>query len=140
MFIHGVTNGQYNSHFFVTRFKVAFFHFSTMFDMFEATIPQDDKDRLLFEQQFFGKEAMNIIACEGTERIERPEMYKSWHVRTLRAGFRQVSVDPELLQRVSKVKTDYHKNFSVDQDGKWILLGWKGRVIQGFSCWIPTHN
>ncbi|GFQ08638.1 scarecrow-like protein 34 [Phtheirospermum japonicum] len=140
MFIHGVANGNYNSPFFFARFKEALFHFSTMFDMFEATIPRDDEDRLRFEQQFFGKEAMNIIACDGTERIERPETYKHWQVRTVRAGFRQVSLDQETLKRVSKVKTDYNKNFSVDEDGKWILLGWKGRVIQGFSCWRPIHN
>ncbi|KAL3653178.1 hypothetical protein CASFOL_002859 [Castilleja foliolosa] len=140
MFIHGVTNGRYNSHFFMTRFKVAFFHFSTMFDMFEATIAQHDKDRLLFEQQFFGKEAMNIIACEGTERIERPETYKNWQARTVRAGLTQVPIDEEIVKRICMVKKDYHKNFSVDQDGKWILLGWKGRVVQGLSCWRPTHN
>ncbi|GFQ08418.1 scarecrow-like protein 14 [Phtheirospermum japonicum] len=140
MFIHGVANGNYNSPFFFTRFKEALFHFSTMFDMFEATIPQDDEDRLRFEQQFFGKEAMNIIACDGMERIERPETYKLWQVRTARAGFRQLSLDQEIIKRVIKVKTGYHKNFSVDEDGKWVLLGWKGRVIQGFSCWRPTHN
>ncbi|KAL3653179.1 hypothetical protein CASFOL_002860 [Castilleja foliolosa] len=140
IFIHGITNGQYNSHFLVTRFKVAFFHFSTMFDMFEATLPQDDKDRLLFEQQFFGKEAMNIIACEGTERIERPETYKNWQGRTVMSGFTQVPIDQEIVKHMSTVKKDYHKKFSVDEDGKWILLGWKGRVIHGFSCWRPTHN
>ncbi|KAL3653166.1 hypothetical protein CASFOL_002847 [Castilleja foliolosa] len=140
MFIHGVTNGHYNSPFFVTRFKVAFFHFSTMFDMFEATIPRDDKDRQLYEDQFFGKEALNIIACEGTERVECPETYKYWEGRTVRVGLQQVPIDQETVKRMSKVKKDYHENFSVDEDGKWILLGWKGRVIQAFSCWRPIHN
>ncbi|KAL3653164.1 hypothetical protein CASFOL_002845 [Castilleja foliolosa] len=140
MFVHGIANGKYTTPFFATRFKEAFFHFSTMFDMFEATMPPDDEDRLLFEQQFFGKETMDIIACEGTERIERPETYKNWQTRNLRAGFRQLTIDQEIVKCVSKVKTGYHKNFSVDQDGKWILLGWKGRVIQAFSCWRPIHN
>ncbi|GFQ06915.1 scarecrow-like protein 33 [Phtheirospermum japonicum] len=140
MFVHGIANATYSSPFFVTRFKEAFYHFSTMFDMFEATVPQDDEDRLLYEEQFFGKEAMNIIACEGTERVEMPETYKQWQVRTVRVGFRQVPIDQEILKRVTKVKKNYHKYFSVDEDGKWILLGWKGRVIQGFSCWTPTHN
>ncbi|GFP86029.1 scarecrow-like protein 14 [Phtheirospermum japonicum] len=99
-----------------------------MFDMFEATVPQDDKDILLFEQQFFGKEAMNIIACDGTKRIERPESYKHWQTRIVRAGFRQLLLDQEIIKRVIKVKIGYHKNFLVDEDGKWILLGWKGHV------------
>ncbi|GFP97376.1 scarecrow-like protein 14 [Phtheirospermum japonicum] len=140
MFIHGVANGTYNSPFFFTRFKEAFFHFSTWFDMFEATVPRDDKDRLLYEEQYWGKEAVNIIACEGTERVERPETYKQWQCRTSRFGFRQVPIDQEIVKHVSKVKKDYHKYFLVDEDGKWVLLGWKGRVIQGFSCWRPAHN
>ncbi|XP_019195027.1 PREDICTED: scarecrow-like protein 11 [Ipomoea nil] len=36
IFIHGVGNGAYNSPFFTTRFREAIFHFSTLFDMFEA--------------------------------------------------------------------------------------------------------
>ncbi|KAL3653182.1 hypothetical protein CASFOL_002863 [Castilleja foliolosa] len=107
MFIHGVTNSQYNSPFFVTRFKVAFFHFSTIFDMLETIIPRDDKDRLIFEQQFFGKEAMNIIACEGTERLECPETYKYWQGRAVRAGFTKVPIDQAIAKLVSKVKRDY---------------------------------
>ncbi|KAL3653167.1 hypothetical protein CASFOL_002848 [Castilleja foliolosa] len=140
MFIHGVTNGQFNSPFFITRFKEALFHFSTMFDMFEATMPRDDKDRLLYEEQFFGKEAMNTIACEGTERVECPETYKYWQGRAVSVGLRQVPIDQEIVKCVRKVKRDYHESFSLDEDGKWILVGWKGRVIQGFSCWTPTHN
>ncbi|KAL3653171.1 hypothetical protein CASFOL_002852 [Castilleja foliolosa] len=138
MFIHGITNAQFNSHYFATRFKEAFYHFSTMFDMFEATIPQDDEDRLLYEQQFFGKEAMNIIACEGTQRIERPETYKHWEWRTVRAGLRQIPIDQEAVKLINEAKKEYHKSFTVDQDGKWIILGWRGRVIQAFSCWRPT--
>ncbi|GFP97373.1 scarecrow-like protein 14 [Phtheirospermum japonicum] len=136
LFIHGVANGTYNTPFFVTRFREAFFHFSSMFDMFEATIPQDDEDRLLFEEHIYGKEAMNIIACEGTERVERPETYRQWQGRNRRAGFRQVPMDQEIIKHVrSKVKTEYHKDFSVDEDGKWLLQGWKGRVIHAMSCW-----
>ncbi|KAL0390236.1 UNVERIFIED_CONTAM: Scarecrow-like protein 14 [Sesamum calycinum] len=68
MFIHGVVNGTYNTPFFVTRFREALFHFSSMFDMFEANISREDPHRRLFEEQVFGKDAMNIIACEGTDQ------------------------------------------------------------------------
>ncbi|KAK4440888.1 Scarecrow-like protein 14 [Sesamum alatum] len=141
MFIHGVVNGTYNTPFFVTRFREALFHFSSMFDMYEATISRDDQHRRLFEEQVFGKDAMNIIACEGTERVERPETYKQWQVRHHRAGFRQLALDQEMVKYVrSKVKTYYHKDFSVDEDGKWMLQGWKGRVLHAISYWQPAHE
>ncbi|KAK3006892.1 hypothetical protein RJ639_009581 [Escallonia herrerae] len=48
---------------------------------------------------------MNVIACEGAERIERPETYKQWQVRNLRAGFRQLPLNDEILDmiRIGKV-------------------------------------
>ncbi|KAL8531450.1 hypothetical protein ACS0TY_008158 [Phlomoides rotata] len=141
MFIHGVVNGTYNTPFFITRFREALFHFSSFFDMYEDTLPREDQTRLLFEEEVFGKDAMNIIACEGTERIDRPETYKQWHVRNVRAGFKQLHLDQQLVTYVrNKVKMEYHKDFCVDEDGKWLLQGWKGRVLHAISCWKPAHN
>ncbi|KZV28807.1 scarecrow-like protein 33-like [Dorcoceras hygrometricum] len=141
LFIHGIINGTFNTPFFITRFRETLFHFSSMFDMFEATIAQEDPERLLFEEHIFGKEIMNIVACEGSERVERPETYKQWQARNVRAGLRQLPLDPEIVKHVkNKVKREYHKDFSVDEDGKWMLQGWKGRVIHGLSYWIPTSK
>lgn len=139
LFMHGVVNGTYNAPFFVTRFREALYHFSSLFDMFDANLPLEDPGRLRYEKEIFGREAMNVVACEGLERIERPETYKLWQVRNLRAGFRQVPLDQELVQKVKKtVKSEYHKDFVVDVDGQWLLQGWKGRIIYAFSCWKPA--
>ncbi|XP_060167239.1 scarecrow-like protein 30 [Lycium barbarum] len=141
IFIHGVVNGTFNTPFFVTRFREALFHFSSLFDMFEATLPREDEDRKLFEEEVFARDAMNVIACEGTERVERPETYKQWQLRCVRAGFKQVPLDQEIMKIVrTKVRSEYHKDFSVDEDGHWMLQGWKGRVIYALSCWKPTRR
>ncbi|XP_015952240.1 scarecrow-like protein 30 [Arachis duranensis] len=139
IFIHGVVNGTYNAPFFLTRFREALFHFSALFDMFEATVPRDNPHRLMFEQGLFGRDAINVIACEGAERVERPETYKQWQVRNRRAGFKQLAIAPELLNRVKgMVKKEYHKDFVVDEDGKWVLQGWKGRILHALSPWVPA--
>ncbi|CAH9129166.1 unnamed protein product [Cuscuta epithymum] len=141
MFIHGVVNGTYNAPFFDSRFREALFHFSSLFDMFEVTVPSEDKDRLLFEEMVLGTELLNVIACEGTQRVERPETYKQWQTRSLRAGFQQLPLDQEIVKFVKeKVKLDYNKNFSVEEDGNWLLQGWKGRVHHAVSCWKPNNN
>ncbi|NP_001312025.1 scarecrow-like protein 14 [Nicotiana tabacum] len=141
MFIHGVVNGTYNTPFFLTRFREALFHFSTLFDMFEATMPREDEDRKLFEEEVFARDAMNVIACEGTERVERPETYKQWQLRCARAGFKQLPLDQEIVNFVSnKVRREYHKDFSVDEDSQWMLQGWKGRVVYALSCWKPAEQ
>ncbi|KAI4339186.1 hypothetical protein MLD38_024150 [Melastoma candidum] len=46
----------------------------------------------------FRWEAMNVIACEGSERIERPETYKQWQMRNTRAGFRQLPLNREIVE------------------------------------------
>ncbi|KAK6916152.1 Transcription factor GRAS [Dillenia turbinata] len=138
-FVHGVVNGAYNAPFFVTRFREALFHFSAFLDMLDCNIPRDNQDRMWLEEELCGKEVMNIVACEGSDRIERPETCKQWQARNLRAGFEQLPLDQELLGSVrSKVKTYYHKDFTVEEDGQWMLQEWKGRTLFALSCWKPA--
>ncbi|XP_023758828.1 scarecrow-like protein 14 [Lactuca sativa] len=139
MFVQTVVNGSYSSPFFVTRFKEALFHFSSMFDMFDATLDRDDEERLNFEREFCGREALNVIACEGGERVERPETYKQWQARNLRAGFKIKPLERAFVSKLrGKVKAGYHKDFVFDDDGKWVLQGWKGRILRATSCWVPA--
>eukprot|EP00261_Vitis_vinifera_P010521 XP_002280790.1 PREDICTED: scarecrow-like protein 14 [Vitis vinifera] len=139
IFIHSITNGSYNAPFFVTRFREALFHFSAVFDALGNNIASENEHRLMYEKEFLGQEVMNVIACEGSERVERPETYRQWQVRTLNAGFRQLPLNQELTKKLkTKVKLGHHKDFLVDEDGNWLLQGWKGRVLFASSCWIPA--
>ncbi|GJX16469.1 scarecrow-like protein 30 [Tanacetum coccineum] len=136
LFIHGVVNGNYNAPFFLTRFREAYFNFSVLFDMFEAALHREDEERLLFEKEVIGREVINVIACEGTKRIERPETYKQWQARNERAGFTAVRMNKDIMKEVkAKVKIGFHKDFMVDNEGDWMVQGWKGRVIYAISSW-----
>ncbi|KAL1298478.1 hypothetical protein HN51_042831 [Arachis hypogaea] len=139
IFLHGVVNGSYSAPFFLTRFREALFHFSSQFDMFEANVPREDVERMILEKGLIGRDAINVIACEGAERVERPETYKQWQIRNKRAGFKQIRVDQELVNEIKgMLKKEYHRDFVVDQDGKWVLQGWKGRILHALSAWVPA--
>ncbi|KAE8696676.1 Scarecrow-like protein 14 [Hibiscus syriacus] len=141
LFIHGIENGTYNAPFFVTRFREALFHFSAKFDIFEANVSREDPGRMMFEKEVLGRDVMNVIACEGSKRVERPETYKQWQARTVRSGFKQVPLDKELVKKVRNlVQCNYHRDFGLDLDGHWMLQVWKGRVIYALSCWKPASN
>ncbi|KAG5253724.1 scarecrow protein [Salix suchowensis] len=141
IFIHGVVNGAFNAPYFVTRFREALYHYSSLFDMFEATVLREDENRMLFEKEQYGREIINVIACEGSTRVERPETYKQWQSRNLRAGFRQLTLDQELFKDVSSVvKSEYQRDFVVDADGQWMLQGWKGRITHALSVWKPVQE
>ncbi|GMI94637.1 SCARECROW-like 14, GRAS (GAI, RGA, SCR) 2, ARABIDOPSIS THALIANA GRAS (GAI, RGA, SCR) 2 [Hibiscus trionum] len=113
IFVHSIINGSYNSPFFVTRFKEALFHLSAVFDMFDNTLPRDEPARLMFESEFYGQEAVNVVACEGHARVQRPETYKQWQIRMTRAGFKPLPLKQE---------------------------GWKGRILYASSCWVPAQE
>ncbi|CAM0874239.1 unnamed protein product [Alopecurus aequalis] len=137
VFIHGIMNGSYGATYFLTRFREALFHYSAQFDLLDATVPRDNDGRLLLERDIFGRSALNVIACEGADRVERPETYKQWQLRNQRAGLMQLPLNPEVVRLVlDKVKDSYHKDFVVDGDQRWLLHRWKGRVLYALSAWI----
>ncbi|KAF9598660.1 hypothetical protein IFM89_029910 [Coptis chinensis] len=141
VFIQGIVNGAYSAPFFITRFREALFHYSSLFDMLETNVPREHPERMLLEKDLFGREALNVIACEGSERVERPETYKQWQVRNMRAGFQQLPLNPECMKKArDRVKSSYHKDFVIDQDSQWMLQGWKGRIIYALSSWRPVPD
>ncbi|KAF0919391.1 hypothetical protein E2562_029338 [Oryza meyeriana var. granulata] len=140
LFIHGVVNGSYNAPFFVTRFREALFHYSAIFDMLETNIPRDNEQRLLIESALFSREAISVISCEGLERMERPETYKQWQVRNQRAGFKQLPLNQDMMKRAREKVKCYHKDFIIDEDNRWLLQGWKGRILFALSTWKPDNR
>ncbi|XP_062084985.1 scarecrow-like protein 11 [Humulus lupulus] len=139
LFIHGVVNGTYSAPFFMTRFKEALFHYSPLFDMFDTTVPRQEEYRLKFEKAVYGRDIENVIACEGLDRVERPETYRQWQVRNTRAGFKPIPLDQEIFEAVkNSVHTSYDHNFVIERHGEWLLQGWKGRRIYCLSFWKPT--
>ncbi|KAI3925925.1 hypothetical protein MKW98_028061 [Papaver atlanticum] len=138
VFVHGILNGTYNSPFFVPRFRDALFHFYSMFDVLDTIVPRENPERIFIERNFLAKEALNIIACEGSERVERPETYKKWQLRNTKAGLMQLPLNTHIIKKVKKQAiSDYHKDFVVDEDSRWLLLGWKGRILFAVSSWKP---
>lgn len=140
VYILGVVNGAYSAPFFLSRFREALFHFSTLFDMLDTCVPRDIPERMLIEREIFGREAMNVIACEGSERIERPETYKQWQMRNRRAGFTQLPLNQEIVKIAKDRLHAYnHRDFVIDEDGRWLLQGWKGRIVYALSSWRAAY-
>ncbi|KAL1208495.1 Scarecrow-like protein 11 [Cardamine amara subsp. amara] len=143
LFLFAEINGLYNSPFFMTRFREALFHFSSLFDMYDTTIQGEDeyKNRSLLERELLVRDAMSVISCEGAERFARPETYKQWRVRILRAGFKPATISKVIMKEAKEiVRKRYHRDFLIDSDNNWVLQGWKGRVIYAFSCWKPAEK
>nr|AAO59980.1 hypothetical protein [Oryza sativa Japonica Group] len=75
------------------------------------------------------------------ERIERPESYKKWKVRNLKAGLVQLPLNPAIVRETQDmVRKGYHKDFLVDEEDQWLVLGWKGRILYASSTWQPNDS
>lgn len=138
VFVQGVVNAGYNAPFFTSRFREAVSHFSAMFDALEASMPAEHPDRVIVEQEILGREILNIVACEGLERVERAETYRQWQARTLRAGFTQMPIMKTTVEKISNFMRGFHRNYGIGEDGGWFLAGWKETILHAFSAWQPT--
>uniref|UniRef100_A0A0D9VW26 Uncharacterized protein n=1 Tax=Leersia perrieri TaxID=77586 RepID=A0A0D9VW26_9ORYZ len=136
VFVQGVLSGSYGVPFFLTRFKEVMYHYASLFDMLDKTIPRDNETRTIIERDIYQYIMLNVIACEGPERIERPESYKKWKVRNVKAGLVQLPLNLVIAKETQDmVRKGYHKDFLVEEEDQWLVLGWKGRITYAISTW-----
>ncbi|KAI5062705.1 hypothetical protein GOP47_0023244 [Adiantum capillus-veneris] len=135
VYVQGIVTGSYSTPFFTRRFREALFHFESVFDMLETFINKDTTDRLVFESEILGKAILHIVACEGTEVIERIDKYKHWQAVTEEVGFQQLPLDEEIKNNVHVMLKSCHKEYTVAEDSQYLLMGWKGRMLHAMSTW-----
>ncbi len=138
VFVAVVSNASLNEPFFMSRVRETIKYYSIQFDTLDVIMPPYLKERFLIEQEIHGREILNIIACEGLERVERPESYRQWHSRIQRAGFIQKSIQLSETDTIKSILRSYDKRFGIGRDGGWFLSGWRNQVMNAFSIWEPT--
>ncbi|CAO2142687.1 unnamed protein product [Urochloa humidicola] len=136
VFIQSILNRSCGSS-FLPRFRELLGYYLALFDILDATIPRESKSRLALEQAMLGRSAVNAIACEGLDLVDRPEKYKQWQARNKRAGLRQLPLKTSIIEVVKdKVMKHHHKDFFIGEEGQWLLQGWMGRILFAHSTWV----
>jgi hypothetical protein len=140
VFVTGVVNASCNEPFFLSRLHETIKHYSVQFDTLDVVIPNSfEKNRVIFEKEVMGREILNIIACEGTTRVERFESYKQWHRCIQQSAFKQKPLGcPSAAHIVDEsILGSYDKRFGMGKDDGWFLMGWKNEIVCAFSAWEP---
>ncbi|KAK6154386.1 hypothetical protein DH2020_008634 [Rehmannia glutinosa] len=120
---------------FVPRFVETLDYYSAMFESIDVTMPRDSKDRVNVEKQCLARDVVNVIACEGRERIERHELFGKWRLRFMMAGFRQFPLSSYVNSVIRGLLGCYSEHYTlVEKDGA-MLLGWKDRNLFSASAW-----
>ncbi|URE39192.1 GRAS domain family [Musa troglodytarum] len=120
---------------FLTRFMETLDYYSAMFESIDVTLPRDSKERINVEQHCLAKDIVNIVACEGKDRIERHELLGKWRSRLSMAGFKPYPLSPYVNSVIKTLLGYYSDKYTlVEKDGT-LLLGWKNRNLISASAW-----
>ncbi|KAI3769011.1 hypothetical protein L6452_00107 [Arctium lappa] len=131
-------DANHNGPFFLGRFLESLHYYSAIFDSLEASMGRNSVERLKIERNHFAEEIRNIVAYEGTERVERHERADQWRRQLGRAGF-QVVAGMKERQATAMKSVSSCDGYTVGNDQKGhVLLGWKGRPIMLASAWQPS--
>ncbi|KAF2285851.1 hypothetical protein GH714_008420 [Hevea brasiliensis] len=109
---------------FLTRFIETLDYYLAMFESIDVTLPRDRKERIGVEQHCLAKDIVNVIACEGKERVERHELFGKWKSRLTMAGFRHYPLSSYVNSVISRLLRCYSENYTlVEKDGVMLLAG-----------------
>ncbi|XP_072956343.1 chitin-inducible gibberellin-responsive protein 1-like [Typha angustifolia] len=120
---------------FLTRFSETFDYYYAMFESIDVTMPRDNKERISVEQHCLAKDIVNIIACEGNERVERHELLGKWRSRLSMAGFKPYPLSSYVNSVIKTLLGYYSDNYRLVEKNGALLLGWKNRDLISASAW-----
>ncbi|BAF21831.1 chitin-inducible gibberellin-responsive protein 1 [Oryza sativa Japonica Group] len=120
---------------FLMRFGETMEYYSAMFESIDANLPRDNKERISVEQHCLAKDIVNIIACEGKDRVERHELLGKWKSRLTMAGFRPYPLSSYVNSVIRKLLACYSDKYTLDEKDGAMLLGWRSRKLISASAW-----
>ncbi|KNA06766.1 hypothetical protein SOVF_178030 [Spinacia oleracea] len=113
-------------------------YYSAVFDSIDSTLPFDIPARVKIEEMF-GREIRNIVACEGSDRIERHEKFGNWKRKMEQEGFRGImrrDDESEVFQSRMLLKMYSNEGYNVEEQGdEGITLRWMDQPLYTVSLW-----
>lgn len=120
---------------FVQRFAETLDYYTAIFESIDLALPRDDRERINMEQHCLAREIVNLIACEGEERVERHEVFGKWKARLTMAGFRPSPLSALVNAAIKTLLQSYSPNYKLAERDGVLYLGWKNRPLVVSSAW-----
>ncbi|KAG6594701.1 Scarecrow-like protein 13, partial [Cucurbita argyrosperma subsp. sororia] len=120
---------------FFLRFIETLDYYTAMFESIDVARSRDDKQRIRAEQHCVARDIVNMVACEGFERVERHELHGKWMMRMKMAGFTQYPMSSSVTGAVKNLLRDYNENYRLLEAEGALNLGWKNRAMATSSAW-----
>ncbi|XP_059288839.1 DELLA protein GAI-like [Lycium ferocissimum] len=134
---------NHNASVFLDRFNEALHYYSTMFDSLESSVtltqPVNNQD-LVMSEVYLGRQICNVVACEGSDRVERHETLSQWRVRMNSSGFDPVHLGSNAFKQASMLLALFAggDGYRVEENDGCLMLGWHTRPLIATSAWQLT--
>ncbi|CAO2835708.1 unnamed protein product [Amaranthus hypochondriacus] len=120
---------------FYPRFLETLSFYSAIFESINVTLPKEHRERINVEQHCLAREIVNIIACEGAERVERHELHGKWRSRFLMAGFMPHPLSSLVNATIRTLLQKYSTSYGLEERDGALYLGWMNRVLVTSCAW-----
>ncbi|KAL2327937.1 hypothetical protein Fmac_021364 [Flemingia macrophylla] len=120
---------------FFNRFIETLDYYLAMFESIDESLPRNSKERINVEQHCLARDIVNIIACEGKQRVERHELLGKWKSRLTMAGFCQYPLSSYVNSVIRSLLRCYSEHYNLEEKDGAMLLGWKDRKLISASAW-----
>lgn len=120
---------------FFLRFLETLNYYTAMFESIDVTLPREHKERINVEQHCLARDVVNIIACEGAERVERHELLGKWRSRFTMAGFTQYPLSTLVNATIKKLLQSYSEKYRLEERDGALYLGWMNRDLVASCAW-----
>ncbi|KAG0488083.1 hypothetical protein HPP92_006627 [Vanilla planifolia] len=120
---------------FFPRFVEVYNYYSAVFESLDATLPRDSPDRMNVERQCLAREIVNIVACEGSDRIERYEAAGKWRARMMMAGFVSCPLSSYVNGTIRSLLKKYCNRYKVKEENGALYFGWEDKSLVVASAW-----
>uniref|UniRef100_A0A803LB70 Uncharacterized protein n=2 Tax=Chenopodium quinoa TaxID=63459 RepID=A0A803LB70_CHEQI len=121
---------------FLERFIETLHYYSAMFDALGEGLSRDNVLRHQVEQQLFGSEIRNILACDDVGGVS----VSRWGDELSRFGFEPVSLSGSPAAQASLLLEMFPwKGYTLMEENGCLRLGWKGMPLLTASAWQPSN-
>ncbi|KAL0541440.1 hypothetical protein IC582_021485 [Cucumis melo] len=130
---------NHNGPVFLDRFTEALHYYSNLFDSLEGSSSgfEPGSEDVLLSEVYLGKQICNVVACEGTNRVERHESLTQWRTRMESAGFDPVHLGSNAFKQASMLLALFAggEGYRVEENNGCLMLGWHTRPLIATSAW-----
>jgi len=121
---------------FLPRFVESYNYYSAVFESLDVTLPRESQDRMNVERQCLARDIVNVVACEGEDRIERYEVAGKWRARMTMAGFTSSPMSTNVTDEIRKlIKVMYCDRYKIKEEMGALHFGWEDKNLIVASAW-----